>query len=140
MTNLRVNRSLKDESFRLIDHALGQPLDPMGETFRNYFCCSVGGKHVADFDSSPFWEKGHEDTKSVYFHVSDEGRKALSDHLKSIKSPHRAYRVLCAGWDQVLVSTSHAKACYSVFLDMSEGDDDLTFRKFLDLRPSVRLA
>ncbi|WP_319533384.1 hypothetical protein [uncultured Cohaesibacter sp.] len=40
MINHSVNRSLDDKAMDAIDHALGRPVDPMSESYRNYYCAA----------------------------------------------------------------------------------------------------
>lgn len=46
--NLRVDRYLENQAMDHIDHALGRPLDPLGETYRNFY--ATGSRR---FDGDP---------------------------------------------------------------------------------------
>lgn len=82
--NPRVNRSLADPMMDDIDHALGRPTDPLGETFRNYYAANTGGPEAAAFDASPWWRRGRSDASLTGYIVTDEGRQALADHLSAL--------------------------------------------------------
>lgn len=60
---MRVNRYLKDKAMDRMDHALGCPVDPMQETFRNYYV--VGDDNPTEIplllaDAEAFWPDGIE--------------------------------------------------------------------------------
>lgn len=134
-----VNRYLEDKVMDHIDHALGRPVDPMSETYRNYFCV-VGDtelrRHMAH---SHHWRcTGHTDD-GAYFSVTDAGRQALADHLKAIGDKNRRFIVSWGGYDMPTIAISAAKAKYSKWLDISDIDDSLTFAKF-QRTAKVRLA
>jgi len=133
------DRYLKDKSFDRIDHALGRPVDPMAETYRDYFAVNAGSSMVAAFDASPHWRRGDDGGGVVFFHVTDEGRKALAVHLKTVGDPWRAYEVTFKGFTDLVTGKSHGDAKYSHFLDVSDCDPDLTFGEYLK-GARVRLA
>jgi hypothetical protein len=116
-----VNRYLKDKDMDRIDHALGRPLDPMGETYRSYF--AAGGTIADELAASPHWEAGARtvgDGSLRYFYVTREGRKALAEHLRAIGDPHRAFVVTFESFQSTIVATSRAKARYSYYLDLTD--------------------
>lgn len=137
----QVNRSLKDKGMDHIDHALGRPVDPMVESYRNYFATSAGSKEALAFASSPYWDThgSTEPSRMVYFFVTEAGRKALKQHLKEIGDKHRLFAVTYQGQTQAVVAVSAAKAKYSLWLDISDCFCDLKFGSFARAA-SVRLA
>ena len=75
---MKVERRFENRDMRHIAHALGHPFDPMGETYRNYFCTNKGDP---EFVGNPHWNEGKSDGHYTYFFVSDKGRKALAAAL-----------------------------------------------------------
>jgi hypothetical protein len=136
---LTVNRYLKDKAFDRIDHALGRPIDPLGETYRSYFAVDTESKTARSFRASAFWREGRTSDGMAWFYVTDKGRAALRDHLKAIGDPHRAYAVYFEGEARSVIATSPAKAKYSRWLDLSDCYPDLTFAQF-QKSARVRLA
>lgn len=134
-----VNRYLKDKSFDRIDHALGRPVDPMAETYRDYFALNANSPRVSEFNASPHWQRGGEGGGVIYFHVTDAGRTALADHLKAIADPWRVYEVRFRGFTSLVTGKSPSGARYSHYLDVSDCDSDLTFGEYLK-SARVRLA
>lgn len=128
----QVNRCLKDKAMDHIDHALGRPVNPMVESYRNYFATSAGSKHALAFKSSAYWDTRDSTTpgEMVYFFVTQAGREALKRHLKEIGDKHRVYAVTYEGQTSSVVAVSAAKAKYSLWLDISDCFCDLTFNKF----------
>ena len=137
--HISVNRYLKDKAMDHIDHALGRPVDPMGETYRNYFCTDIRNPEADRMAASPCWHMGRKlEGGMVYFHVTKHGRKALSDHLKSIGDKHRLFIVSYAGSDMPVAAESHGKARYKKWLDVSDASD-ISFKEF-QVAARVRLA
>jgi len=136
---LTVDHYLADKAMDHIDHALGRPLDPMGETHRHHYAANRDGQIAAELRASPYWTNGSTVGDIVFFHVTDEGRAALAAHLRAIVDPHRAYAVSFDGHTRPVVATCRAQARYSAFLDVSDGFPDLTFSAFCR-RSRVRLA
>jgi len=126
----QVNRYLEDKPMDHIDHALGRPVDPRAETHRNYFYVIGDTGLRREMASSPHWQSSGKTADGEYFSVTDEGRAALSDHLKAIGDQHRRWIVSYAGYQMEVVATTAAKARYSKWLDISDTDDSLTFGKF----------
>ena len=125
-----VNRYLENKAMDHIDHALGRPVDPHGETYRNYFYV-VGDtelrRHMA---GSPHWKSNGIAGHGEYFSVTQAGRSALADHLKEIGDQNRRWIVSWGGYDTVVVATSRAKARYAKWLEISDCDPDLKFSRF----------
>lgn len=136
---LKVNRCLKDKAMDHIDHALGRPVDPMAETYRNHFAVDIGSALAHEMSASPHWLKGGVQGLLRFYSVTDEGRAALRDHLKSIGDKHRAFAVSFEGFNSLVVATTHAKARYSHWLDIYECRPDMTFKDYCQLS-RVRLA
>lgn len=128
----QVNRSLHDRAMDRLDHALGRPVDPMAETYRNHFATDADSKIAAEFEASPYWARHGNGAPGgmVFYYVTDEGRAALRRHLKEIGDQHRLYAVTYLGQTQEVVAVSAAKAKYSLWLDISDCFCDLTFGKF----------
>lgn len=125
-----VNRYLEDKAMDHIDHALGRPVDPFEETYRNYFYV-VGDtdlrRHMA---TSPHWQSAGQETGGEYFRVTDAGKRALAEHLKAIGDKNRRFIVSWGGYDMLIIAETRGKAKYRKWLDVSDTDDSLTFAKF----------
>lgn len=137
----QVNRSLEDRAMDQIDHALGRPVDPLVESYRNYFATDADSKHAKAFAASPYWDT-HGRTapgEMAYFFVNQAGRQALKDHLKQIGDKHRLFDVTYQGLTQAVVAETAAKAKYSLWLGISDCFCDLTFGQFTRAA-SVRLS
>lgn len=128
----QVNRYLKDKAMDHIDHALGRPVDPMVESYRNYYATSTDSQEAKAFAASPYWDTHGrtEPSRMTYFFVTEAGRKALKQHLKEIGDKHRLYAVTYEGETSTIVAVSAAKAKYSLWLNISDCFCDLTFGKF----------
>lgn len=134
---MQINRSLKNKDMDRIDHALGRPLMPTGETFRNFYATS--GAEADEMAASTFWMEGKPGRDMRYFAVTDEGCQALADHLLKINDPHRAFAVTFDGHTRTVIAPSGSKARYSHFLDISDVMPDLTFIDYCT-RASVRAS
>jgi hypothetical protein len=136
--NPTVNRYLKNKAMDHIDHALGRPIDPMQKSHRNYFAIGAKSDLAEQFSASPNWKKARQLDDMAYFMVTEAGRKALADHLKEIKDPHRAYQVtmnsavghLRGGLSMIVVAKSNGGAKYLAYLRASDCND-MKFRDFL---------
>lgn len=128
MSNPCVNRWLEDKAMDNIDHALGRPVDPMGETYRDHF--ATGGRLADAMAASPNWEECGRHGDMRFFGVTLAGRQALAAHLKEIGEPHRSFKVLFAGYSSTIAATSAAKAKYSYWLKVSNCWSELTFGEF----------
>ncbi len=129
--NLRVDRYLENQAMDHIDHALGRPLDPLGETYRNFY--ATGSRR---FDGDPNWTLV-EITKggTRVYSVTDEGRQALAEYLKASGSKHRAFLVSVEidgiVDDRTVVAENEADACWGRYLDIVDVLPDLSFDEFL---------
>jgi len=130
MNNPRVNRYLKDKAFDHIDHALGRPVDPTGETYRNHFATGANSKDAKQFAASPNWKKVGQRDDMAFFAVTDAGRKALKDHLKAIGDPWQPYSVTWGGHTGLIAAKSIGNAKYSTYLDVSDCYSELKFVDF----------
>lgn len=133
----QVNRSLKDRSMDQIDHALGRPLYPLAETYRNFY--ATDGSLADEMAASLYWAEGTRWRDMRRFAVTDEGRKALAAHLREIGDPYRAYLVIFDGHERPVVAAGASKARYDYFLTLREVIPDLKFKDYCK-RASVRLA
>ncbi|WQO66811.1 hypothetical protein U8C40_06610 [Sinorhizobium medicae] len=129
-SNPRVNRYLKDKAIDHIDHALGRPVDPMGETYRNHFVTGANSKDAKQFAASPNWKKVEQRDDMAFFAVTDVGRKALKDHLKAIGDPWQPYSVTWGGHTVLIAAKSIGNAKYSTYLDVSDSYSELKFVDF----------
>lgn len=127
---MQVNRYLKDRAMDRIDHALGRPLDPLAETYRDHYATATDGRAAEEMRASPFWEGGKAIDRMAFFYVTEAGRQALAAHLKEIKDPHKGYVVAFDGIEMSVVATSPGKARYSAYLSASDCNSDLTFHAF----------
>lgn len=134
-----VNRSLKNKTMNRIDHALGHPIDPMAETYRNYFATNADCEDARAFRASPYWSEYRISDNMAGFQVTQAGREALRDHLKEIEDPWRLYVVSYDGYEMNQVGTSPGNAKYRKWCDISDALSDLTFVEFCKTA-RVRLA
>lgn len=133
-----VNRHLTDKAMDRIDHALGRPVNPLRETYRNYFATDPDGPDAAAFRASPNWTDGREVLGTLCFHVTDRGRRALHDHLRQIGARHRHFIVTWQKSEIATASKSHSAAKYDAWLKVSDAID-IPFGDFLK-SARVRLA
>lgn len=128
MNNPSVNRYLQDKAMDHIDHALGRPVDPMRETYRNKFATS--GPEADAMSATTYWEEFAQHGSMRFFGVTDAGRKALAEHLTAIGDKTRNYAVTFEGQTSYIAAESAAKARYSTWLEISDVFPDLTFKAF----------
>ncbi len=133
-----VNRCLKDKALDHIDHALGRPVWPLRESYRNYFATDVDSDHARIFEASPHWTLRNVAGDMAWYSVTDAGRKALADYLATVRRD-RAYVVTFQGYDTIVPALSPSKARYSHFLEIRDCLGDLTFGAFVR-RTRVRRA
>lgn len=140
---LTVNRSLADKAMDKIDHALGRPLDPLKETYRDHYAVDKDSAIAAEFRDSPHWEEGRAsglNQKMAWFYVTDAGRSALASYLKSIGDAHKSFNVSFRGYDGSVVAKTRSEARYSRFLEIADVDPDLTFKEFCKTATVRRVA
>lgn len=127
----QVNRSLKDVNMDHIDHALGRPVDPTAKTYRNYFTTSADSQIAKSFEASLYWKRGKAiPGDTICYVVTDEGRKALKQHLKDIGDKHRVFTVEYYGHETRVVAETAAKARYSYWLNISDCLGGMKFAEF----------
>jgi len=80
------NRSLDDWCMDDIDHALGRPFDPLGETYRDYYCANAGSREARHMAHSPHWLRRYETKAGIVFTVTPAGREALADYLFELEA------------------------------------------------------
>lgn len=89
---VEVNRSLPDPHMDDIDHALGRPVDPLGETTRNFYATELETGEGQRINGSAWWRRGRSIPGGlVYFHVTDAGKKVLADYLAAWDTEGRDY-------------------------------------------------
>ena len=124
----QVNRYLANKDMDRIDHALGRPVDPMAETYRNHYATDLDHDLATRMAADPCWHMGRRAGDMVFFHVTDHGRRTLKTHLRDIGDAHRLYDVLLDYYPhRSIAATSHAKARYAAYLD---ADLDMPFGEF----------
>jgi hypothetical protein len=127
---LTVNRELADKAMNRIDHALGRPLDPLAETYRNHYALHADSPGVDEFRASPHWDCPGEFIGMVYFRVNAAGRRALAAHLKQIADPHRSFIVTFQGYPGSVVAKTRSEAKYKRYLGIADVWSELTFKEF----------
>lgn len=137
--NPTVNRYLRDKSMDHIDHALGRPVWPLRETYRNHFATTSADS--MGFEDNPHWEFCGAQDRMAFYAVTDAGRKALADHLDTLDvgERHRAYVVTYEGYDVIVPAKSRSHARYANWLRISDCFSELTFGEFIK-NSRVRLA
>ena len=126
-----VNRTLEDKHFDAIDHALGRPLDPLADTYRDHYCLYADSPERSAFERSAHWTSGRNFCGEVLFKVTQAGRDALAAHLKSIADPWRLYAVTYDGFTAHVSGKTHSDAKYSHYLDVADALSDLSFGEYL---------
>jgi len=116
--NPKVNRSLEDEGFDHIDHALGRPAFPLRPTFRDHFVTEAGGELATRFDASPHWATARQHGDMVWYVVTDAGRQALALHLDALGV--RRFEVNYGGHSRVVTAHSRSAARYAYWLEVSD--------------------
>ncbi|NTG86152.1 hypothetical protein G6L15_08335 [Agrobacterium rhizogenes] len=143
MNNPSVNRYVKDKAFDHIDHALGRPIDPMRESYRNYFATDVNSQIAKEFGASENWELLGDKHGMAYFSVTGVGRAALRDHLSEqavhMGKPWRSFVVEFNGFSDTIPAKSRAQARYQRFLNVADIYPSLKFGEFVRLS-RVRVA
>lgn len=126
--NPTVNRSLADKAFDHLDHAIGRPVFPLRESYRNYFATDHAGDLAKSFDASPFWSLSGTDGRMAYYAVTQAGREALAAHLQ-VHDRTQAFVVRYRGRERIVAARSRNKAKYDYFLIVSDASD-VTFVEF----------
>lgn len=137
--NPKVNRCLADKSFDHIDHALGRPIYPLRETYRNHFATDATGALASEFDASPHWTKNGQRDDMAFYRVTDRGRQALADYIASQPDAWKPFIVAFDGYTSIVPERTRSKAKYAYYLAVSDGWSELTFADFCK-RSTVRRA
>lgn len=139
--NPTVNRYLKDKAMDRIDHALGRPVWPLRETYRNHFATDAAGVLAVHFACSPHWTLTGQQGEMAFFAVTEMGRNALSEHLETLDegARHRAYIITFEGYESIIPAKSRSHARYAYWLRVSDSFSELTFGDFIR-NSGVRVA
>lgn len=134
----KCNVIIRDKHFQEMHHALGCPWpdEVMGETYRNYFATDFAGD-IARMAASPHWTNGREKFGMTYFSVTEDGKRALGEHLRaSVDLPVR-FEVTFHRHDgrMIVTAKNRSAARYAAYLD---ADSCWTFREFMARVKSVR--
>lgn len=131
--NPTVNRYLKDKAMDRIDHALGRPIWPLRETYRNHYATDATGTLAIEFAYSAHWKCRGLSGDMAFFAVTEAGRKALADHLETqdTKERYRAYMVTYNGYGRIVPAKTADDARYSEFLTIRDCFSELTFAEFV---------
>lgn len=134
------NIALPDPNFDNMHHALGRPFhdEIHGETYRNYFAAGPDSETAERMAASPHWTDGNIGGSCVFFHVTEQGKAALSEYIaENVETPNR-YTVThkYGGGENIVTAKSHSAAKYAAYLYT---DSDMTFKDFLKIVKSVRL-
>lgn len=136
--NPSVNRELKDKAMNRIDHALGRPVNPMEESYRNYFYTYKGDEYHSELEDDPNWFKASIGEDWAVYRVTNAGREALQKYLRAIGSKTRLFVVSFNGFEESQVAKTHSEARYLKWLSVSDCYD-ITFGEFMK-RCRVRVA
>lgn len=138
-SNPKVNRYLRDKAMDRIDHALGRPVWPLRETYRNHYATTSADAMC--FEANPHWEFCGAQDRMAFYAVTDAGRQALSDYLETldVDERHRAYVVTYEGYESTIPARSRSHARYANWLRISDSFSELTFGEFIK-NSSVRAA
>lgn len=137
----KCNVRVEDPHFHELHHALGCPWpdEIMGETFRNHFALCDGDRDNASrFRASPHWSNGTEQHGMIYFHVTDEGKRALAEYMRgNVEVPARYCVTFRHHEGSIIVpAKSRSAAKYAAYLD---ADIDWPFIEYAAEIKSVRL-
>lgn len=137
--NPTVNRWLADKAIDHIDHALGRPIYPLRDTYRNHFATEAAGALAAKFDASPHWTRGGRHGGMAFYSVTQAGRQALADYIASQPDPWQPFLVAFDGHTSIVPERTRSKAKYAYYLIVSDCWSELTFGDFCK-RSTVRRA
>jgi hypothetical protein len=137
--NPPVNRDLKDKAMDRIDHALGRPIWPLRETYRNHYATTSAD--AMDFEANPHWAFCGAQDRMAFYAVTDAGRQALTAYLETLEVGERtrAYVVTYEGYETIVPAKSRSHARYANWLRISDSFTELTFGEFVK-NAKVRLA
>jgi|GEM_PF-1265848 len=129
--NPSVNRYLKDKAMDHIDHALGRPVYPLSETYRNHFATDVGSADADAFLLSPNWQLDGASGEMAFFSVTENGRWALSEHLMTIGDPWKPFEISFEGFVSIVPAKSRSSAKYAKYLAIGDCLGDMRFGDFV---------
>lgn len=138
--NRSVNRYLADKAMDRIDHALGRPLWPLRESYRNHYAIDLDAPGRTEFEASSNWVLTAAAVSSnlAIYSVTPAGREALDRYLRET-SKVCGWLVQFGGYSCVVPAESAAKARYSYYLEVSDSRSELRFGDFVR-QTSVRRA
>ncbi len=136
--NPSVNRKLDDPAIDHMDHALGRPVWPRRESYRNYYATYTDSPDARHFEASPHWKRSGVAGRMAYYHVTESGREVLAAYLAQ-HDCRRAFVVTFAGHDRIMPARTRSGARYAYFQQISDCLPDLRFGEFLR-QSSVRSA
>ena len=113
---MKNNRSLADKHMDSLDHALGRPTTPTGETTRNFFGVEIGGDDALAMMRNPHWKHTRDFMGTSGFAVSDEGKAALASYLKDNWTPPKRYDVTWGDHTSNVVADKAGQAKYRAWL------------------------
>lgn len=130
----QVNRSLADKAMDRIDHALGRPVNPLSETYRNHYAANEASAAADQMSASPHWREivlpKAQRGDLRFFEVTEAGRFALRDHLRQIGDRNRLWNITYGGFEMTEAAQTASKARYAKWLSLSDVMPDLTFKQF----------
>lgn len=136
----RCNVRIEDKHYHELHHALGCPWpdEIAGETYRNHFATDAGSDTAARMRSSEHWTNGTGRLGMIYFHVTEEGKRALAAHMRAnVETPAR-YEITYRhhSGSNLVAARSRSAAKYRAYL---EADIDWPFMEYAAAIKSVRL-
>ena len=128
-----INRKLPDRMMDHIDHALGRPGNPLGETYRDYFAVGIDTDLDREMAASPFWRqhKSAADDQLRAYRVTFEGRCALAQYLRKRNLQPKAFTVTFDGFSSTVWAMTRSKARYDKWLEVADCCPDLRFGDFV---------
>lgn len=136
----KCNVRVDDPHFHEIHHALGCPWpdEIMGDTYRNYFATDSNSGSADRMRASPHWSGGKEKFGMAYFHVTEEGRQALVEHMRANVEVPARYALTYRDFEgtSIVAAQSRSAAKYAAYLD---AESDCPFIEFAAGIKSVRL-
>lgn len=138
-----VRRCLEDPSLDEVDHALGRPFDPLGDTSRDHIAAQPGSKSDLALAESTWWERAPGTPYGLHlYRVTGAGREALAAYLAKT-SKHRLWVVRWRGYTWEVVATTLGKARFQGWTSVTDSYPSLAFVQFLTeskITPASRSA
>jgi hypothetical protein len=114
------NVIIRDKHYHEMHHALGCPWpdEIMGETYRNYFAIDADTETATRMRASPHWTGGTKKFGMVYFSVTDQGKRALIDHMQANVTVPARYAITFRHYDgcKLVPARSRSAAKYASYL------------------------